>query len=76
MSRRSSTAPHTWASRMVSMLFQSWTSTLIPLDALSGQSSQGQQRVAELKAKLVSLDANLKLAGHRATERSPRVTHA
>lgn len=32
------------------------------LEALSGQSSQGHQRVAELRAKLASLDANLKLA--------------
>jgi adhesin transport system membrane fusion protein len=32
------------------------------LEALSGQSSQGQQRVAELRAKLDSLNANLKLA--------------
>jgi membrane fusion protein, adhesin transport system len=32
------------------------------LDALSGQSSQGGQRVAELRAKLTSLNANLKLA--------------
>jgi adhesin transport system membrane fusion protein len=32
------------------------------LEALSGQSSQGQQRVAELRAKLASLNANLKLA--------------
>lgn len=32
------------------------------LEALTGQSSQGHQRVAELRAKLVSLNANLKLA--------------
>jgi membrane fusion protein, adhesin transport system len=32
------------------------------MDAYSGQSSQGGQRVAELQAKLVSLEANLKLA--------------
>lgn len=32
------------------------------LDALSGQSSQGRQRVTELQAKLTSLEANLALA--------------
>jgi adhesin transport system membrane fusion protein len=32
------------------------------LDALSGQSSQGRQRVTELQAKLASLEASLKLA--------------
>lgn len=32
------------------------------LDAFSGQSSQGTQRVAELQAKLTSLNASLKLA--------------
>jgi adhesin transport system membrane fusion protein len=32
------------------------------LEALSGQSSQGRQRVTELEAKLVSLNANLLLA--------------
>lgn len=32
------------------------------LDALSGQSAQGRQRVTELQAKLISLNANLSLA--------------
>lgn len=32
------------------------------LDAFTGQSSQGTQRVAELQAKLTSLEANLRLA--------------
>jgi adhesin transport system membrane fusion protein len=32
------------------------------LDAFSGQSAQGRQRVTELQAKLASLEANLKLA--------------
>ncbi len=37
------------------------------MEALSGQSSQGRQRVTELQAKLGSLEANLKLARQELT---------